>query len=112
MGVEGTCRSGNRGALVLCSPYGRHPLLSSVLPLCTLLHIIRAKSIRNGAKLEFIWCALVFSRDFGIPEGAKSKHIFENVVQDVGQVVQDVRALAACSCLSLVQVVGELLLFC
>ena len=44
----------------------------------------------------------MFSRDFGRPEGAKSKHIFENVAQDA-------RALAACFCLPLVQMVGAAL---
>ena len=35
------------------------------------------KQGKKGQKLEFIWCALVFSRCFARPKGSKSKHIFE-----------------------------------
>lgn len=44
------------------------------------------------AKVRFYLPALVFSREFARPKGAKSKDIFERW----GEVVQDARALAAC----------------
>ena len=77
MGVEGTCRSSNRGgALVLCSLYSLHPLSSSVLSLsCQSSGQKASERGETGQKLEFIWCALVFSREFGIPKRAKCKYI-------------------------------------
>ena len=58
------------------------PLLSSVLSLCLLLPITRAKHQKqgktgqNGAKVKIYLRAFVFSRDFARPKRAKSKDIF------------------------------------
>ena len=84
MRVEGTCRSGNRGGCPLsCAHHiaGRLPCI----PFCPLVFPFPAyhqgkkhqKQGKTGQKLDFLWCALVFSRENRRQEGAKSKHIFE-----------------------------------
>ena len=107
MGMKGTCRSCNRGGCPLLSAPiysrtpSRHPLLSSVLSLFCQPSGQRTSEIgQKGQKLEFIWCALVFSREIGRPEEAKSKHIFGMWCK----VVQDARAWLPAFGLSLVQV--------
>ena len=75
-------------SLVLCSPYSRtpslHPLLSSGLSLsCLSSGQKHQKQGKTGQKLDFLWCALVFSREIARPKGAKSKYIFERWVQVV-----------------------------
>ena len=80
MGIKGTYRSANRGGCPLsCAHY------IAGIPFCPLVFPFPAyhqgkkhqKQGKTGQKLEFIWCALVFSREFAIPEVAKSKDIFE-----------------------------------
>ena len=76
MGIKGTCRSGNRGGCPLS--YAHYiagipfrPLGFPFHPLCALLHIIRAKTHPNGAKIRFyLVCFGVFS---GIWETENSK---------------------------------------
>ena len=80
MGIKGTCRPGNRGG---CPLSYAHYIAG--IPFCPLVFPFPAyhqgkkhqKQGKTGQKLEFIWCALVFSREFAIPEVAKSKDIFE-----------------------------------
>ena len=73
MGVEGTCRSGNRGGvLVLCSPYSMHPpFVPWSFPF---LPTIRAKSIRNGAnRVKVIFYLVCFGVFSGIWETERGK---------------------------------------
>ena len=51
--------------------YSRPPLLSSGLSLSRLSS--GQKASETGQKLDFLWCALVFSRDFRRPNRAKIK---------------------------------------
>ena len=79
MGVEGSCRSANGGGVspFVCSSAAPFLLLSS-LPF--LLHRVKFSDEqgKKWQKLDFIWCGLVFSRDFGRPKRAKIKHILES----------------------------------
>ena len=87
MRVEGTCRSANGGgwSLFVGSPYIRHPLLSSGLSLSCLSSGQKASETgQKGQKLHFLWCALVFSRCFARPKGAKFKYIFESEGKKTG----------------------------
>ena len=80
--------SPNRGgvSLVLCSLH-----IAKGLPFC-LSHPLRSSIFslsgqifgKKGQKLDFIWCALVFSRCFARPKGAKSKYIFESEGKKTG----------------------------
>ena len=102
MGVKGSCRSANRGgpsfmpfmhiakglpsclpSFILCPEssafilsgcqisvhLGKHPASSSLSP--------AYHQGKTGQKWINFWGCLVFSRDFGRPKTAKSKHIFE-----------------------------------
>ena len=81
-----------------------HPLLS-LLPSCQIFR----QTGQKGAKVnDFLGALGVFS-GFSETERDKNQTFIWKVVQDVGQVVQDVRALAAFRGLPLVQVVGAAL---
>ena len=86
MGIKGSCRSPNGGGCPFCmlSTYSQTPFLScfhpSYLPAPSWQIFRQSGQIfsKKRQKLYFLWCVLVFSRDFGRPKGAKSKHIFES----------------------------------
>ena len=76
-------------SLSVCSPYSTGAFLCSLpslpsgcsgvlLPSCLHQGKKHQKRGKIGQNLYFIWCALVFSRGFRRPKGAKSKHIFES----------------------------------
>ena len=75
MGVEGTCRSGNRGG---CPLSYTHHIVG--IPFCPLVFPFPAyhqgkkhqKQGKTGQKLYFIWCALVFSRENRRQQGAET----------------------------------------
>ena len=77
MGVEGTCRSANGGGVPLC----RLPYIAGLLPCipssssCPCSHRGKFSAIRGkiGRKLDFLWCALVFSRENRRQQRAKFK---------------------------------------
>ena len=75
MGVEYTCRSGSRGG---CPFLYALPHIIKGLPSClpSSSPVVNFQSIganfrQKGAKVRFYLLALVFSRDFRIPKGAK-----------------------------------------
>ena len=74
MGMKGTCRSANGGGV----PFYMLPFSISKHPFCppsfhSLRHQFSTKETQKWQKLYFIWCGLVFSREFGRQETAKFK---------------------------------------
>ena len=75
MGVEGSCRSLNGGVSLFYAPsplYLGAPFCPpALLPSMQIFRQSGQIFGKNGQKLDFIWCGLVFSREFGRPQRAK-----------------------------------------